>query len=271
MELPLSLQLASMIVPEPTQPAAKFDAPVPMSFPAVLRNPGLSDRFAHLGLRPQVATATTVVPVKGNKRDDNEGKRWVRRKENGMSYRLKSLSAHEGERCSVVARFVGNAHIVAPTKRDFSIPTPSSRTTFPEPLPNYLSRNNPVPPAIPGVREPISANAGRFSMSLKGMRRQLRKSGPRIELLVKEVENEIITWLMAGGVILSPDAETTLDIPGVPVGNLDSIREVSRTPLQLVWSITNDAFMRYVVHCCARYHDVVSFSEYRHPHASACR
>ncbi|KAI0779375.1 hypothetical protein C8Q74DRAFT_1258697 [Fomes fomentarius] len=240
MELPLSLQQAPIHVPEPSQ-LAKFDGPVPMSFPAVLRNPALSDRFAHLRLRPQVATATTVVPVKRNKRDDKEGKRWVRRKEN--------------------ARFVGNAHIVAPTKRDFSIPTPSSRTTFPEPLPNYLSRNNPIPPAMPGVREPISANAGRFSMSLKGMRRELRKSGPRIELLVKEVENEIVTWLMAGGVILSPDAATTLDFPGVPVGTLDSIREVSRTPLQLVWSIADDAFMRYVVHCCARYHDVVSFSK----------
>ena len=141
------------------------------------------------------------------------------------------------------------------------MPIPNSRTTFPEPLPNYLSRNNAIPAAMPGVREPISANAGRFSMSLKGMRRELRKSGPRTELLVKEIEDEIVTWLTIGGVILSPDATTALEFPGVPIGSSDAIREVSRTPLQLVWSISDDAFTRYVVHCCARYHDVVSFSK----------
>ncbi|KAF8973014.1 hypothetical protein BDZ97DRAFT_1778762 [Flammula alnicola] len=39
------------------------------------------------------------------------------------------------------------------------------------------------------------------------------------------------------------------------------IFEVSRTPLQLVWRITDDSFARYVVHCCARYHEIVSFSK----------
>ena len=160
------------------------------------------------------------------------------------------------------ARFVGNAHIVAPSRKDFSVPAPSSRTTFPEPLPHYLARNNPIPPAVPASREPTSANAGRFSMSLKGMRRELRKSGPRTELLVKEVEEEIVDWLTTGGVILSPDTVTAYDLPGVPIGTSDAIMEISRTPLQLVWSIADDAFTRYVVHCCARYHDVVSFSTF---------
>ncbi|RPD57629.1 hypothetical protein L226DRAFT_532132 [Lentinus tigrinus ALCF2SS1-7] len=225
----------------PPAVAVKASGPVPMSFPAILRTPGMSDRFAHLRVRTQSSAAPTAVSAKRNRRDEKEGKRWIRRKEN--------------------ARFIGNAHIVAPSRKDYSVPAPSSRTTFPEPLPHYLARNNPIPPAVPAAREPVSANAGRFSMSLKGMRRELRKSGPRTELLVKEVEEEIVDWLTAGGVILSPDSAAAFDLPRVPIGSSDAIMEVSRTPLQLVWSIADDAFTRYVVHCCARYHDVVSFSK----------
>ncbi|KAI0355582.1 hypothetical protein OH77DRAFT_1424522 [Trametes cingulata] len=214
--------------------------PVPMSFPAILRNPGLSDRFAHLRVSTD-KPSPSVSTVRRNRRDEKEGKRWVRRKEN--------------------ARFVGNAHIVAPTRKDYALPMPNSRATFPQPLPNYLSRNNVVPAAIPASTEPTSANAGRYSLSLKGMRRQLRKSGPRTELLVKEVEDEIVSWLTNGGIMLSPDNTADLAFPGVPIGTSETIMEVSRTPLQLVWSIHDDAFTRYVVHCCARYHDVVSFSK----------
>ncbi|KAI9060297.1 hypothetical protein FKP32DRAFT_1633323 [Trametes sanguinea] len=212
-----------------------------MSFPAILRNPGLSDRFAHLRVSVSVDRTAPSVSARRNKRDEKEGKRWVRRKEN--------------------ARFVGNAHIVAPSRKDYAVPAPSGRTTFPQPLPNYLSRNNPIPPVNPPSTEPSSANAGRFSLSLKGMRRELRKAGPRTELLVREVEDEIMSWLTSGGVMLSPDSHADLAFPGVPIGTSETIMEVSRTPLQLVWSITEDAFSRYVVHCCARYHEIVSFSK----------
>ncbi len=139
------------------------------------------------------------------------------------------------------------------------MPLPNSRATFPQPLPNYLARNNVVPPVPPAATEPSSANAGCFSLSLKGMRRELRKSGPSTEILIKEVEDEIITWL-EGGVMLAPDDAASFAATGVPIGTSGTIAEVSRTPLQLVWSIADDAFTRYVVHCCARYHDVVSFS-----------
>lgn len=57
-----------------------------LSFPAILRNPGLTNRFAHLhegGL-----THHNAVPVKPAAkrriRENNEGKRWVRRSDNGM-------------------------------------------------------------------------------------------------------------------------------------------------------------------------------------------
>ena len=77
---------------------------------------------------------------------------------------------------------------------------------------------------------------------------------------MQDVEGVIVSWLTAGGVMLAPDSVQAFSLPGEPVGSGDEIREVSRTPLQLVWSIADDAFVRYVVHCCARYHDVVSFS-----------
>jgi len=56
-----------------------------MSFPAILRAPKLADRFAHLRLASvsdkPTSDAVSLV-VKKNKREDREGKRWIRRKEN---------------------------------------------------------------------------------------------------------------------------------------------------------------------------------------------
>jgi len=104
-------------------------------------------------------------------------------------------------------------------------------------------------------------------MSLRGMRRELRKSGLRAEVLVREIESEVVRWLRTGGTILAPDGSgiaNTLDSglgSSTPIGETGSIFEMSRTPLQLIWSITNDAFARYVVHCCARYYGIVSFSQ----------
>lgn len=84
-----------------------------------------------------------------------------------------------------------------------------------------------------------------------------------MESLVKDVEGEILVWL-EGGVILAPgdsgDREGGLRFPGSVVKGREDLREVGRDPLQLVWA-TDDAFVRYVVHCCARYHEVVSFSK----------
>ncbi|KAF8070710.1 hypothetical protein FPV67DRAFT_1412852 [Lyophyllum atratum] len=217
------------------------EAPPLLSFPAILRNPGISSRFAHLQSTQHRSQAVPAV-IKKLKRE-HEGKRWIRRKDN--------------------ARFTGNPHIVAATKRDYALQVPQVRATFPEPLPPYLPRNAKVPTNALPERDPISANAGRFSLSLKGMRRGLRKCGFRAELLVRDVEYEIIEWLQAGGTVLNPDAREAEDLaaPGILVGDTETIFEVSRTPLQLVWYTDNDSFARYVVHCCARYHEIVSFSK----------
>ncbi|KAG7446356.1 uncharacterized protein BT62DRAFT_1075933 [Guyanagaster necrorhizus] len=201
--------------------------PVPLSFPSILRNGALTDRFAS---------------KKGRRRDDNGGKRWIKRKENTC--------------------FVGNPYIISATKKDYILEPPSNKTTFPEPLPSYLPRTAKVPGAHLPTRDPNSANAGRFSLSLKGMRRDLRKAGRRAQLLVQDIEQEVIDWLHVGGTVMSPDTPQTTST-GVrrAIGDTETIFEVSRTPLQLVWCTNNDAFGRYVVHCCARYHEIVSYSE----------
>jgi len=216
-----------------------MDDTIPLSFPAILRNPGLVDRYAHLRL----AEDRSPVVVKRNKREERDGRRWIKRKEN--------------------ARFTGNPHIVLATKTDYGIPLPHIRATFPEPLPPYLPRNSKLPSVTPPIRDPSSANAGRFSLSIKGMRRELRKSGIRVQYLVLGIEDEMVSWLREGGTLLAPDAPDNnfLQLPGIPLTNAESIREVSRTPLQLIWSIPSDPFARYVVHCCARYHQIVSFSK----------
>ena len=71
--------------PEETNAIAKAvenTGPVPLSFPSILRNPRLTSRYAHL----VEASIPSPVPVQAknvSRRNDNEGKRWVRRRENG--------------------------------------------------------------------------------------------------------------------------------------------------------------------------------------------
>ena len=93
------------------------------------------------------------------------------------------------------------------------------------------------------------------------MRRDLRRAGGRAEALIRDVECEMIQWLTLGGTILAPDNRPhTGETQSIPVGITGTIFEVSRTPLQLIWKISDDAFARYIVHCCARYHEIISFS-----------
>lgn len=80
------------------------------------------------------------------------------------------------------------------------------------------------------------------------------------EVMVREVEGELMGWLDID-VWVNPDMDSSSRPEGTPIGSLGAIREVERTHKQLVWEINDDAFARYVVHCCARYHNVVSFSE----------
>ncbi|KAH9027729.1 hypothetical protein EDB85DRAFT_1974219 [Lactarius pseudohatsudake] len=214
--------------------------PVPLSFPSVLRHPGLTSRFAHLVGPP------TPAPVQAKKvwrRNDNEGKRWVRRREN--------------------ARFTDNPHIAVPSTRDLEPPLPTLLTTFPIPLPPYLPRSAPLPASTPPAPDAKASSAGQFSLSLRGMRKALRRSGARTEALVRGVEDELTRWLGEVAVVLNPalDPDGGHQFPGRAVAGEEGIREVERSPQRLVWWIENDTWARYVVHCCARYHNIVSFSK----------
>jgi hypothetical protein len=64
-----------------TEAQAPDDGPVPLSFPAILRNPKLANKYAYLHERP--ATAHPNTSLSKARRDEREGKRWIRRRENG--------------------------------------------------------------------------------------------------------------------------------------------------------------------------------------------
>ncbi|KAI9437898.1 hypothetical protein F5148DRAFT_1353944, partial [Russula earlei] len=214
--------------------------PLPFSFPSVLRNPGLTSRHAHL-VEPTESWSAPFQPKKVWRRDDNEGKRWVRRREN--------------------ARFSDNPHIATPSKRDLEPSLPVLHATFPIPLPPYLPRSAALPATAPPVRDAKASNAGQFSLSVRGMRKALRRSGPSTQALVRGVEDELTRWLGRVEVVLNPDAKSGYQFPGRAVAGLEDIREVERSPQRLVWWIEDDTWARYVVHCCARYHNIVSFSK----------
>jgi len=166
---------------------------------------------------------------------------------------------------TLAAKFSGNRHIVKPSNKDFELNLAHPRTTFPKPLPPYLPRHISAPSASVPRRDPLSANAGRYSLSLKGVRKELRRAGPGAEYIVLDIERELTDWLVMGGVLVYPDQ---LDNPsfgnfaGKPLGSSNCITEVRRTPTELIWNIKED-FPRFLLHCVARFHGVVSFSQYR--------
>jgi len=75
---------------------------------------------------PHSASNVTKLVAKKDKREDWEGKRWVRRKENGSLGFAGTTRGHMGFTDGVSsARFVGNPHVVAATKNDYQIPCPT--------------------------------------------------------------------------------------------------------------------------------------------------
>ena len=89
----LTMSTVSEATSRPIDPVAPTTGapidPVPLSFPAVLRNPGLNSRFAHLHCGGDSEGRPAPAPVSNPaRREDREGKRWVRRKENGALDRI---------------------------------------------------------------------------------------------------------------------------------------------------------------------------------------
>ncbi|EJU04298.1 hypothetical protein DACRYDRAFT_114649 [Dacryopinax primogenitus] len=219
------------------------DIPLPMSFPAILRDP--RSRFAHLhGISPKNGVRDASPFEARSSPSKIEGKRKALRREN--------------------TRFLSNPHVVAPQRSDYDAPIASVRSTFPVPLPPYLPRTQLAPSPAPPQHDEQSSAAGRFTISLRGVRKDLRRRGLHSEKMVRVVEGEIVQWLQAPG----------QQRPGRPFGiefeaPIDegyngclggSVVEVFRTPLKLVWK-TDDPLARYVTYCTARWHNVVSFSK----------
>ncbi|KAG8714038.1 hypothetical protein FRC11_010098 [Ceratobasidium sp. 423] len=219
----------TVVEPVTQPPAVIRDEPVALSFPAILRNPSFAHLNVHSVNQRQAANEGTL-PKKEDSRD-KDGKRRIRRLEN--------------------SKFSFNPHIVQPSKRDFAIPVAQVQSTFPIPLPPYLPRVSSAPSAVAPTSDPTSTLAGKFSHSLRGARRVLRRRRGQAEPLVRAVEAELCEWLAEPG--KPTDTEGYIIVSG--------ICEVRRSPAELVWDVEQDAFARYVVHCAARWYGVVSFSK----------
>ncbi|KAG8725061.1 hypothetical protein FRC09_009335 [Ceratobasidium sp. 395] len=203
------------------------EGPVPLSFPSILRNPN----FAHLNVHSIQQRRTTAENVPAKKKADKDGKRRVRRQEN--------------------SRFTSNPHIVQPTRRDYAVPVAQVQSTFPVPLPPYLPRVSSAPSAQVPTSDPASNLAGKFSHSLRGFRRELRRRRGQAEPLVRAIEAELVEWL----------AEPAKPVDENEYVIVSGIKEVRRSSTELVWDVDQDGFARYVVHCTARWYGVVSFSK----------
>jgi hypothetical protein len=195
------------------------------------------------------------------------------------------LREHPTSILARTARFTDNPHIALPTKRDLEPGPDLPQTTFPIPLPPYLPRSTLLPTTVPPAPDAKTSTAGQFGFSARGMRRALRGrhgAGPRTQALVRGVEDELVRWLRGEDdvvVVRDPDSQRQrqplssqddhpFQFPGRPVAGMEDVREVERSPQRLVWWIENDTWARYVVHCCARYHNVISFST-SHPFLSS--
>ena len=157
-----------------------------MTFPAILRNPGLNNRLAHLQVADNEQSSHNRKSTGPTR--DKEGKRRIRRRENGSSSYLTLEYCLESKFNPFPAKFASNPHIVAPSSRDYVLSKQSPQSTFPEPLPSFLSRSTQAPSYVPPSPDPQSSTAGQFTLALKGVRKDLRRSGGRAEQLVKEIE-----------------------------------------------------------------------------------
>ncbi|KAK4704471.1 hypothetical protein P7C70_g1742, partial [Phenoliferia sp. Uapishka_3] len=246
MTISLSRPHSSFASPAPASAASKEKTNiVPLSLPAILRNP--KSRLAHLASQPPKAKSSKdALSASGI-----VGKRRRRRFENAL------LSS--------------NPHILRPSNFDLlprpapGIPTFSPRpTSFPS---SVIIPSNELLVGTPNVN-------GQFGFSLKGVRRALRRSGSeggaRARDVVEIVEASLRSWLSQGGKRASdfyvravgPGGrvlDSTPYLASSEVEEMPAIVELSRLPHALLWTIP-DPYDRFIVHCVARYYNIVSFS-----------
>jgi hypothetical protein len=86
-----------------------------------------------------------------------------------------------------------NPHTALPSRIDLLPPAPSYTPTFPKATSSAIRATSAPSPALPQP-EPASSEAGKYTLSLKGVRQMLRRRGRRAEQVVQFVENELRGW-----------------------------------------------------------------------------
>ena len=130
-------------------------------------------------------------------------------------------------------------------------PSNSAQPSLPRPLPPYLPRASSAPSRVRKIDLP-SSQAGRFSLSLKGVRKELRQRGRRANELVRDVEDTMKAWLN-GTTTAAAAAAAAEQIPR-PVATHNHGTVAHPAAAQM------DPFARYIIHCVTHWHSVVSFS-----------
>ena len=288
---------------------------IPMSMPAILQQPKNKHLLGALG--------------KSLRRDENErnsggrkagkegavpgGKRRKRRWENGELSLSLIASFKSGGTSSLIppfrilwvfstAQLAGNPHLHRPTRSDFA-PGPSLKdlsTVFAPPPTNFSRSTYTTPPSsTSSSSDAFSKESGQFSMSLRGLRRNLRTGvvgnkvrrgeGGRIEEVLEIMERELKGWLefqgkvepgyfhtssVMNGKLLDPTPledfqfpSNTLSLPDEPVRSNPvlpptpppTLVELTRLPHTLVWLAPSPQH-RYLLHSLSRYYKLQSFS-----------
>lgn len=164
-------QLAIAKAPESLQ-RIEDTGPVPLSYPSILRHPGFTSRYAHFvgTIGPPLPAPAQVKKVW--RRNDNEEKRWVRRRKYSTYLRVEFFLLDTRTTMS---------------KRDLELPYPSSRLRSLSPS-CRISRAARCKHTTHTGRQGKQCRAGQ---SLPARQAQ----GARTEILVRGVEDEVGRWL----------------------------------------------------------------------------
>ena len=116
--VPAATGQSPVAAPLSASPAPRTDGPLPMTMPAVLRNPRV--RQVQTSAPREPSAARTSVPQDGR----IVGRRRVRRSENSMS------AFARGFPLTVSGRLASNPHVSKPTPKDYVVHSNEVRSTF---------------------------------------------------------------------------------------------------------------------------------------------